>query len=62
LAPWKGSVTWRGGVVTSAGGEVTPGREKGGDDDSCVDANLIGPKNKENPCGRFSCYKWMMKI
>jgi hypothetical protein len=57
LAPWKESTTQRCCVATSVRGEVTPGREKGGDDDSCVDANLIGPKNKENPSGRFSCYK-----
>jgi hypothetical protein len=34
-----------------AGGEATPRREKGGDDASWADANLTGPKNKENTCG-----------
>jgi hypothetical protein len=36
----------RGGVATSAGGEATPGREKGGDDTSWADVNLTEPKNK----------------
>jgi hypothetical protein len=44
-------------MATSAGGEVAPGRRKGGDDGSCADANLTGPKNKENSGGRFSCFK-----
>jgi hypothetical protein len=43
--------------VTSAGGEATLEREKGGDDVSRVDANLTGSKNKENLHDRFSCYK-----
>jgi hypothetical protein len=30
LAPWEGSVTRRGGVATSTGGEVASGRGKGG--------------------------------
>jgi hypothetical protein len=30
MAPWEGSVTQRGGVTTSVGGEATPGRENGG--------------------------------
>jgi hypothetical protein len=46
-----------GGVATVARGEAAPGREKGGDDTSWVDANLTGPKNKENPRGCFSCFK-----
>jgi hypothetical protein len=45
-------VTQRGGVATSVEGEATSGRKKGGDDDaSWADANLTGPKNKENPHG-----------
>jgi hypothetical protein len=43
-------------VMTSTGGEVAPGREKGVDDASFADANLTGPKNEENPHGRFGCY------
>jgi hypothetical protein len=62
LAPWKGSVTRRDGVAMSAGGEATPGREKRGDNSSWVYVNLTGLKNKENPCGHFSCYKWTVKI
>jgi hypothetical protein len=50
-------VTQRDGMAMSAGGEVPPGRGKGGDDASWADANLTGPKNKENPRGRFNCYK-----
>jgi hypothetical protein len=37
-------------------------REKGGDDASWADANITEPKNKENSYGRFSCYKWTVKI
>jgi hypothetical protein len=37
--------------MTSARGEMAPGRGKVGDDASWVDANLTGPKNKENPHG-----------
>jgi hypothetical protein len=44
-----------------AGGEVIPGRGKGGEDASWAEANLTGAKNKENSHGQF-CYKWMMKI
>jgi hypothetical protein len=36
-----------GVVATSIGGEATPGREKGGDDVSWADVNLIGPKIKK---------------
>jgi hypothetical protein len=32
------------GVATSAGEEVAPGREKGGDVISWADMNLTGPK------------------
>jgi hypothetical protein len=49
-------------VAMSVEEEVASGREKGGDDASLVDANLVGPKNKENPNSRFSCYKWTVKI
>jgi hypothetical protein len=49
-------------VVMSAGVETALERGKGVDDVSWDDANLIGSKNKENPRGRFSYYKWMMKI
>jgi hypothetical protein len=34
-------------AVMSAVGEISPGREKGGDDASWADVNLTGPKNKE---------------
>jgi hypothetical protein len=50
-------VTWCGGVATSAEGEAAPGREKGVDDISWIDMNLIGLKNKENPHDRFNYYK-----
>jgi hypothetical protein len=50
-------VTRHDGVTTSAGGEATLGRGKGGGDDSWADANLTRPKNEENSRGRFSCYK-----
>jgi hypothetical protein len=40
-------VTRRGGVVTSARGEVTPGRGKGGDDASWADTNLARQKMKK---------------
>jgi hypothetical protein len=36
-----------GGVAMSTGGEVAPGREKGGDDASWIDVNLIEPKMKK---------------
>jgi hypothetical protein len=62
LAPWEGSVTRCGDVAMSAGGEVALGREKGGDDVSWAKANLTGPKNKDNSCGRFNCYKFTVKI
>jgi hypothetical protein len=37
-------MTWHDGVVMSAGGEVAPGRGKGGDDASWADANFTRPK------------------
>jgi hypothetical protein len=43
------------------GGEAVPGRGKGRDDASWANVNLTEPKNKENPQGRFSWYKWMVK-
>jgi hypothetical protein len=46
----------------SARGEGAPGRGKGGDDTYCADTNLTRPKNEENSCGRFNCYKWTVKI
>jgi hypothetical protein len=46
----------------SAKGEAAPGRGKGQDDVGWVDANLTGPKNEENSHGRFSCFKWTVKI
>jgi hypothetical protein len=55
-------VTQRGGMATSAGGEAAPGTRKGGDNASWDDVNLTWPKNKENICGRFSWYKWTVKI
>jgi hypothetical protein len=51
LAQWKGSMTWRDGVMTLARGEVAPGRENGGDDTSCAGVNLTRPKNEEGPHG-----------
>jgi hypothetical protein len=48
--------------MTSARGEVAPRRGKGGDYTSCADINLTGLKNEENQHGRFSYYKWMVKI
>jgi hypothetical protein len=55
-------VTRCGGVTTSARGEAALGMGKGGDDTSWTDVNLTGPKNKENPRGRFRWYKWTVKI
>jgi hypothetical protein len=37
----------RNGVATSAGGEATLGRGKGGDDANWADMNLTTPKNEE---------------
>jgi hypothetical protein len=56
----KHDTTRRRGDVN--GGEVALRSEKGGDDASWADANFIWPKIKENPHGRFNCYKWTMKI
>jgi hypothetical protein len=42
--------------TTLGEGEVSLEREKGGDD-AWDDANLTRSKNKENPHGRFNCYK-----
>jgi hypothetical protein len=49
-------------MAMSAGGGATPGREKGADNVSWTDANFTEPKNKENSYGRFSYYKWTMKL
>jgi hypothetical protein len=38
-------------------GEVAPGRENGGDDDSWADVNITGLKNEKYSHGQFSCYK-----
>jgi hypothetical protein len=46
----------------SVGGEAAQGRGKGGDGASWTDAYFTGLKNEENSCGRFSCYKWTVKI
>jgi hypothetical protein len=40
--------------VMLARGEAPPGSGKGWDNISWADVNLTGPKNKENPRGRFS--------
>jgi hypothetical protein len=55
-------VTRCDGVTTSAGGDAALGRGKGGDDANWDDMNLTGPKSEENTRGRFSWYKWTMKI
>jgi hypothetical protein len=52
----------RNGMETSAGGDGAPGRGKGRDNTSWAGTNLITLKNEENPRGRFSCYKWTVKI
>jgi hypothetical protein len=57
LGLWEGSVTRRGIMAMSVGGEVAPGRGKGGNDSSWTDANLTGSKNEENSRGRSSYYK-----
>jgi hypothetical protein len=48
-------------MATSARGAAAPEREKGGDDVSWANVNLTELKNKENPHGQFSCFKWMVK-
>jgi hypothetical protein len=47
LAQWKGSVTRCRGVTTSTDGEATPRREKGGNNISWADTNLVGLKIKK---------------
>jgi hypothetical protein len=37
-------------------------RGKGGDIASWADTNLTGSRNEKNSRGRFSRYKWMVKI
>jgi hypothetical protein len=44
LTPWKGSMTQRDSMTTSAGGEAAPGRKKRGDDVSWPDTNLTRSK------------------
>jgi hypothetical protein len=39
--------TQHGGMMTSAGGEAAPRREKGGDDITWVYTNLTRPKNEK---------------
>jgi hypothetical protein len=48
-------------VVTSAGGEPTPGRGKGGDNTDWANANLTRPKNEKKSRDQFSCYNLMTK-
>jgi hypothetical protein len=48
--------------TTEVGGEAPLGMGKGGNNASWVDMNFTGPKNKENTHGRFSYYKWTVKI
>jgi hypothetical protein len=48
---------WRGGVATSVVGEAAPGRGK-----READVNLTRPRNEKKSRGRFSCYKWTVKI
>jgi hypothetical protein len=62
MALWEGSMTRHNGVATSADEETMPGRGKGEDDATWANTNLIGSKNKENPHGQFSYYKWTVKI
>jgi hypothetical protein len=62
LAQWERSVTRCDGVTTSAGGDAALGRGKGRDDANWDDMNFTGPKSEENTHGRFSWYKWTMKI
>jgi hypothetical protein len=45
--------------MTSAGGEPTPGMEKGGDNIGWANANLIKLKNEKKSCSRFN---WTVKI
>jgi hypothetical protein len=48
--------------MTSVRGEAAPKRGKGGNDTSWAGVNFTGPKNNENSHGRFSWYKWTVKI
>jgi hypothetical protein len=56
----KRDLTWRRDDVGQRRGASE--REKRGDNASWVNANLTRLKNEENSCGRFSLYKWMVKI
>jgi hypothetical protein len=62
LAPLEENATRYSDVTKSVGGEAAPGRKKGGDNTDWVDVNLTRPKNEENTCGRFNCYKWTVNI
>jgi hypothetical protein len=42
--------------------DAAPRRGKRGNNASWANVNLIGPKNEKNTHGRFSWYKWMVKI
>jgi hypothetical protein len=55
-------VTQRDGVTMLTGGEVAPGKGKGGDDVSSVDANLTRPKIKKIYAVDSVATKWMVKI
>jgi hypothetical protein len=55
-------VTQCDSVMTSVGGEAVPRRIKRRDDASWADVNLTGPKSEENTHGRFSFFKWTVKI
>jgi hypothetical protein len=61
LALWEGIMARCGSMAMSNRGEAAPGRGKGGDDVSWADANLTGPKNKENSHSWSSYYKWTVK-
>jgi hypothetical protein len=56
-----GKEAWHG-ATTSTGVEAAAGREKGADNVSWADENLIGQKNKENPRARFNCNNCTVKI
>jgi hypothetical protein len=53
-------MTRRGGVTTSAEGDVTPGRERGGDNISWADMNLYRP-NLSNYKGILTLHSKLKK-
>jgi hypothetical protein len=55
-------VTRCGEATMLARGEAAPERGKGRDDVSWTDVNLTEAKNEENSRGRFSRFKWTVKI